>query len=236
MKFLSSGIENQIILEIKVKGEIIPPSSNIKGRLILDGVLLQDIEIDFTDSTTYFLPIPILDVEKGKIKSLRVQAFCNTPIGIYNFNSIYHIINYFDIPVDYDSIRSKLGVTEEEVNDYELNLENTYLNSFNIFLPALFIDRETDFNVSYLYSRYLIVASAISTLPALMIRLAKKDATENGDFTRLANASDLKDLLDNLKNELADILGLLDDYIEDELAFTPIFQFVTISPDLITGS
>ena len=37
MKFLSAGIENGLILEVKVKGEIIQPLSNIKGRLILGG-------------------------------------------------------------------------------------------------------------------------------------------------------------------------------------------------------
>lgn len=236
MKFLSAGIDNQIILEVKVKGEIISPSSNIKGRLILDGQLLDNVDLPVDESTTYFLNVDPITVDRGDIKNLRIQLQAPTPIGVYSFNSVYHIIDYLDIPVDYDSIRAKLGTLDSEINDFELNLEKTYLDSFKIFSPQLFIDRDSSSNINYLYSQYLILASAISTAPTLLIRLAKKDATENGDFTRLANANNIQDLIDALKNELQDVLELLDDYLTDDLTSTALFQFVTISPDLITGT
>ena len=235
MKFLSADIDNQVILEVKVKGEIIPPSSNIKGRLILDGSVINEVDISTGEDTTYFLDIPPVAVSQGEVKNLRVQLQAPTPIGVYRLNTVYHVIDYSDIPIDYDSIRNKLGVIEDEVYDYELNLETTYINSFNMFSPQLFLDRVTKPNINYLYSQYLVLVAAISTVPTLLLRLAKKDTTENGDFTRLGNASDLKDLLDSLKGELQDILDLLDDYTESNLTSTALFQFVQITPDLITG-
>ena len=236
MKFLSAGIENGLILEVKVKGEIIQPLSNIKGRLILDGTLLANVDLPVDTRTTYLLPVAPIAVSLGDVKNLRVQIQAPTAIGVYSLNSVYHIIDYSDIPIDYDSIRSKLGVLEDEVFDSELNMETTYLNSFKVFNEQLFLDRVTSSNINYLYSQYLILAAAISTVPTLLLRLAKKDATENGEFTRLANAGDLQDLLEALNGELQGILDLLDEYTADNLTSTAIFQFINISPDLITGT
>lgn len=236
MKFLSADIPNQISLEVKVRGEVIPPLSNITGRLILDGVLLSTVDISVNDNTNYFLTVPPIAVIKGQVKNLRVQLNATTAIGVYKFNSVYHIIDYLDIPVDYEAIRNKLGVLEEEVNDWELNLESTYLNSFKIFNQQLFLDRDTDPTINYLYSRYIILAAAISSLPTLLIRLAKQDKTENGEFVRLANANNLQDFLVSLQGELRKTLDLLNIYIDSDLGGTGIFQFITISPDLITGT
>ena len=162
MKFLSAGIENGLILEVKVKGEIIQPLSNIKGRLILDGALLANVDLPVDTRTTYLLPVDPIAVNLGEVKNLRVQVQAPTAIGVYSLNSVYHIIDYSDIPIDYDSIRSKLGVLEDEVFDSELNMETTYLNSFKVFNEQLFLDRVTSSNINYLYSQYLILAAAIS--------------------------------------------------------------------------
>ena len=236
MKFLSAAIPNQIILDVKVKNEIISPSAAIMGRLILDGVHLSDVGITVDESTTYFITVPPIPVGLGEVKNLRVQAQAPTPIGMFNYNSVYHIIDYSDIPVDYDAVRSKLGVIESEVFDYELNLETTYLNSFKIFSPKFFLDRATIPNINYMYGRYLVLASAISTVPTLLLRIAKTDKTENGSFTRLANANNLKDLTDALTGELLDILDLLDEYTVNDTTSSAIFEFITISPDLVTGT
>lgn len=140
MKFLSAGIANQVILEVKVKNEIIVPTSNIKGRLILDGALLNELDIPVDEATTYFVDISSINVSKGQVKNLRVLAYAPTSIGMYNYNSVYSIIDYTDIPIDYDTIRNKLGILENEVYDYELNLETTYLDSFKVFTPQLAIN------------------------------------------------------------------------------------------------
>lgn len=235
MKFLSSGMENQIAIDVKVKGEIVAPSSNLKGRLILDGVLLKTLDIPVDEATTYLIDLPEIDTNSGEVKTLRVQLSGLTPVGMFNFNSTYQLVDYLDIPIDYDTIRAKLGVLDSEVDDYELNLEITYIQSFSILSSEFFELRKTNSNLKFLFANYLTLVAALKTVPVLLVRLAKSDSTENGDFQRLANAANLQELSTALQNELDDILNDLTDYITDDTTFSPVFTFVTISPDAITG-
>lgn len=235
MKFLSAEMENQLVFDVEVRGEITLPTGNIKGRVILDGANLLDVDIPVEESTSYTLNLPPIQVLEGEVKNIRVQLQSPTQIGMFKLNKTYHIINDNNLDIDHDSVRLKLGVTEQEVFDSELNLEVVYLNSFRVFKEKFFEDLQTKSRLRFVYGQYLTLVTAIGTIPKLVIRLAKKDATENGDFTRLANASDLDKLKDALGDELQNLLDELQEYLPDNPYGLPIFEFVTIRPDLITG-
>lgn len=237
MRFLPAGMENQIAIEVLVRNEFTVPSSNLMGVLTVDAVS-SPVTIPQGETTTYFLTVPAVSPARGSYSTVKLHINAQTPIGLFRALKTYLIFDYTDLLADYDTVRTKLGITSDELYDEELSLETAYLNLFNLLKPEFHVARDADSELNYKFSQLVAVTAALTVAPHLPMRLAKKDATENGEFNRLGNASDIGRLMDALTVEQDALWADLTGYMVTPFttAPAPVLQFLALSPDRITGA
>jgi hypothetical protein len=235
MSYITSGLAHTEYFETLIGSEYVTPLTDLKVLLSVDGTVSQDT-IPLANSNGFKYQFPVLTVPNGQSKNVQFYVEADTVAGLFRVRRSLNVINVMDIPTDASSVRDLLGVTVDELPDDALHLESNYIKTYKSFTQAFHEDRLSDSRVTYLYAQYLRFYTALKVIPSLYLRLSKKDKTENGEFTRLADADNLSSLSNAIESDLQETIDQLDGYVLDSEVLIPTtVTFIDISPDRITG-
>ena len=123
-----------------------------------------------------------------------------------------------------------LGIREIEVGNDEIEIEQMYLKMYPLFKPTFHTLRQTDLLLNNTFGQLIVLLTAASSAPKLLLRLSLKESTENGDFQRLGTGKDLLELIASLKakaNEL--ITGLNDQLITPFTSSMTVFTLLAMT-------
>lgn len=233
MQYLAPNDTHILNIPVIVGAEYTVPTADGKLQTRLGATTTTTI-IPQVESSTLDVPIDTPNVAPGKLEILSVMLTVPTAIGVLRYRENFGVIDLMDIPATGDTVRNFLGVTHYEIEDKDMDLEGKYLALYNVLVNDFHTVRQTNPYLTKLFGDLIAVTEALALAPTLIIRIDKKRATENGDVTRFGDAGDLETLLDALKGKRDDILGELEDYIEEEtlnsvaiLQFVPMYNFAT---------
>ena len=233
--YLQAGLTNTFDFDCVVGTEYAIPSEDFQVLVSVDGVVTVG-SILATQATSFSYGLPVVSVNRGEVSNLSILVKAKTSVGSFILRRNFKVIEAMDIPTDTFQVKRKLGLTDNDLTDAEIPLEACYLQSYKALSVAFHVARLTDPLKTDTYGRFLSLFCALRVLPALYLRLAKKDKTENAEFQRLADAKHLEDLRDLLIEELNDVIDELGvDLVGVETLLPTILTFVTITPDRITG-
>ena len=233
MQYLAPNDTHILNIPVIVGAEYTVPTAD--GKLMTRlGATTNTTVIPQVDSSTLDVPITTPNVLPGKLEILSVMLTMPTAIGVLKYRENFGVIDLMDIPATGDTVRNFLGVTHYEIEDKDMDLEGKYLALYNVLINDFHTVRQTNPYLTKLFGDLIAISEALALAPTLIIRIDKKRATENGDVTRFGEAKDLETLLNSLKGKRDDILGDLEDYIEQEilnsvaiLQFVPMYNFAT---------
>lgn len=227
MKYLAPNEQHQITVPVIVGAEYAIPIGDAKLATRLDGVTTRTTLIveDATD-ITFTLDTP--DVASGDLKLISVELTAPTEIGSFRYREIYGVVDTLDIPIDCDSVRALLGVTPDELNDSDINLEGKYVEVYKWLINNFHTLRQSDAYLTKKFGDLVAIIAAISAAPTLIIRLDKSRKTENGQFQRLTEHKYFQEFLNTLDDTLAGLKDDLEDFLETpEVITVSRLNFVT---------
>lgn len=226
--YLAPDDVHQYTVPIVVGSEYSVPLDDAKLVIRTDGVDTKST-IPKEDSTDLVFDVATPIVAAGEIKLVSVMATVKTPNGLFRFRDTAGVVDLLDIPTNTDDVRKELGVTAADVPDENIDYVQSYLKYYKALKPEFHVKRQTDQYLTKRFGDLIAITAALDLAPSLIILIDKKRATENGDVTRFGDAGDLQDLIDSLRNKLADLLDELAEFVDQvQIALTPVFQFVPL--------
>lgn len=235
MKFLPANQQVPVNIPIIMDGEYTQPTSDISVKVNLNGVITNST-ISKGDFSNIVVNIPATDTPITQLGYATVSVSCLTPYGGFISNNRYALLNYDDLFATHDDVRTLLGVTEIEVENHEIDLEQIYLKMYPLFLGTFHTARQTDILLNNSFGRMLALTTAVYVAPRLLLRLAGQQQTENGQYKRWGSSANLADFITALQDQSNKAFIPLNAYLITPMAgFTGFFKVIQM-PHESTGT
>lgn len=226
-KYLAPNDTHMLTIPLVVGAEYATPTGDGKLTVRASGVDTTT-NVPATETSEVEVEITTPSVTAGQLKMINCLFSMPTNIGRLHWRENLGVVDLLDIPATPSDVRSLLGLTEDELEDDNIDYVEHYLKYYSTLKPDFHLQRANNEYLTKRFGDLIAVSTALDVLPTLITRLDKKRATENGEITRLGTAQDLLDLKEALEDQATEILDDLVDYLDQEvLALTPAFQFVS---------
>lgn len=227
-KYLAPNDTHKITIPLVVGAEYAVPAGDGKLTLRVSGVDTTTI-VPATETSEVEVEIETPNVAAGQLRMINCLFTMPTNIGRLQWRENFGVVDLLDVPATSSDVRNLLGLTDDELEDENIDYVEHYLKYYSTLKPDFHLQRADNEYLTKRFGDLIAISTALDILPTLITRLDKKRATENGEITRLGTAQDLLDLKGSLEDQLAEILDDLVDYLDQEvLALTPAFQFVSM--------
>lgn len=215
------------------------PTSSLVYRLTnQDGTVVLTNTVSITlGQLSYLVVVPAATnvLTKPLFEKMTLEWEYTTATEAISESVSYVIHTPIGFPVSKDGVRNKIGVTNEELLDEDINLFEGYLYFQNLVGADVDLtpyNDSGDIN-SFNIAKAIEAATALSMLPSLQIRLPKKYDSGTSAYERW-NSIDWE----GLAAELNAIIGTGLDTAVDEFEYysnNAIFVLSDRGPDAITG-
>lgn len=148
----------------------------------------------------------------------------------------YRLEAEIPFPVDPDSVRNMIGVSNIELPDSEIELFSAYLTFLNTLGPNVDLsefENGGDLN-SYKITKSIEAMAALAIFPTLQIRLPRSYDSGTSGYERWNNI-DWQALRDSLDQNIRNGLGVVDQNL-NEFVPNAVFSLSDLGADAITGA
>lgn len=226
MRYLAPEDIHEISVPILIGAEYALPIAEGKLALKIDGTITRST-IPLVEATDVTFNITTPAVAAGQVKIVNVDLSISTNLGLFTHREVVGVVDTLDIPTDHNKVRELLGLTADELDNSEIDLEGSYLELYRKMINDFHTVRQTDAYLTKRFGDLIAIFAAIKSAPQLFIRLDKSRKTENGQFQRFADPKYFQNFLTDLDAKMSEVTNDLSDYMtKADKTLISVFNFV----------
>lgn len=191
---------------------IVPdPLSNVTLTIRAKSGALLHIETQVASGSDYVFNIPALVnalTSPNFVESRLSYVVYTVNGGAYRLNLSYQVSQFVPFTINEDSVRTYLGITLDELEDYEIDLLEAYYSLVDIYGSSFTTPFNQEGNASFKANKAVALQAALNLAVSLPQRIAQKTDAEKASFQRATKFDPYK-LVQRLEEELSEALAAI---------------------------
>lgn len=184
-------------------------------------------------SVSITIPSSANQIDKPLFETRFLNWSYPTTNGVITGNYTYQIQKKVPFPCSYDGVRRKLGITDEDIPDSQIDLLTSYVEFDELFDGGLDIYASLGNSTTLKIANAIEALAALKILPTLQLSIAKRYTSGTNEYERWTKID-----WDILAGALSQIVYDVTVLIDPNQAYTldTLFTLGVRSPDPLTGA